>query len=139
MRSNHELGLDRGSHDFYRYIKRYPGAAPTLSQKYSPPLPFPEDKPRASRMANIDATTPSLRLVQKLSNAYASLDIAQVDALMSKNFTYKTFPQSHELPDETKDGFAKKYGGILALLEKVEVRVQRRKPPATLWAYIYLP
>lgn len=90
-------------------------------------------------MANIDATTPSLRLVQKLSNAYASLDIAQVDALMSKNFTYKTFPQSHELPDETKDGFAKKYGGILALLEKVEVRVQRRKPPATLWAYIYLP
>lgn len=72
-------------------------------------------------MANIDATTPQLRLVKDWVDAYLTLNLENVDRYISKNFTFQTFPKIAELPDETKGAHLEKYGELLSLFTKMEV------------------
>jgi len=71
-------------------------------------------------MTGLDDTTPQLRVIKKMQEAFSSLDIKNVEAIISKNFTYQTFPKATSLADETREGFVQKYGAILALVTKVE-------------------
>lgn len=75
-------------------------------------------------MTGFDATTPQLKVIKKLHDAYCSLDIKNVEALISKNHTYQSFPKTADLADETREGFVQKYGGILSLVTKVEVGIR---------------
>ena len=78
-------------------------------------------------MVNIEATTPQLKVFQKWIDAFSSLDITEIDPILSKNYIYETFPKSIGLPDETKEEFIKRYKGTLTLFTKIEVRIQHRR------------
>ena len=78
-------------------------------------------------MVNIDATTPQLKVVKNLLDAYSSLDISKVEPFISKDFKYQMFPKIINLPDEPRAAHIQKYGEVLAALTKMEVRVQPRR------------
>jgi len=79
-------------------------------------------------MVNIDATTPQLKVVKNLLDAYFdSLDISKAEPLLSNHFKFQTFPENIELPEEGKAAHVQRYGGILAAFTKAEVRIQHRR------------
>jgi hypothetical protein len=90
-------------------------------------------------MFNIDATTPQLEAIKKFFDAYSSLDINNVGPLISKNYKFQTFPKIDDLPDETKGGHFERYGTILSLLSKLEVRIIRHRGTASPLADIHRP
>ena len=75
-------------------------------------------------LKGLDATTPQLRVVEGLLNAYISLDLANLEPLTSKGFKFQTFPKIANLPDEMKEGYLKKYQAIFSLMAKAEVCIQ---------------
>ena len=75
-------------------------------------------------MNNLDATTPQLKFVGRLYEAYATCDINKVAPLLSKNFMYSSFPKIPELPDQTKEEHITLYGPLFAKLVKLEVRTR---------------
>ena len=79
-------------------------------------------------MAELNATTPQSRLFKEYHDANVARDTEKIGSLLAKNFRFKTFPSTPDLPDETKEGYIRKYGGMFTLLEKVEVRINERKP-----------
>jgi len=78
-------------------------------------------------MADIDASTPQLKVVKRFLDAYVSLDIKKVDPLMSKDYQYQSLPESIDLPEEAKGGHIQRVGEILALVNKLEVHIQCRR------------
>ena len=73
-------------------------------------------------MNTIDATT-QLKVVKGLADALTSRDLNKAEPILSKNFVLKTFPKWAELPDLTKEEDLQKYGAVLALFAKIEVRI----------------
>lgn len=69
---------------------------------------------------DIDATTPQLKLVKNLFEAYQTLDLNNVAKLLSKDYKFQTFPKISEHPDETPDGHVEKYGRLLSMFTKIE-------------------
>jgi hypothetical protein len=90
-------------------------------------------------MANIDPTTPQLEAVKKFIDAYISLNINNVGPHISKNFTFQTFPKIDDMPDETKGTHFERYGSVLSLFTKVEVRIIQRRRTARPLADIHCP
>ena len=74
----------------------------------------------------INATTPQLKVIDKLCDAYRSRDVNNAGPFFSKNYTYKTLPRNPALPDMTKAEHIARIGSIFATLTKVEVRIQHR-------------
>lgn len=74
----------------------------------------------------IDATTPQLKAVKNLLDAYLTLDVKNVEPFISKNFTFQTFPKIADHPEEAKGAHFERYGTLLNLLKKGEVRLQHR-------------
>ena len=74
---------------------------------------------------NIDATTPQLRVVEKMFEAGRTCDVNSAAPFLSKNYSYKTFPKTADLPDEAKNEHLENYGRKFASLLKVEVRVEQ--------------
>jgi hypothetical protein len=74
-------------------------------------------------MANIDATTPQLKVVKKWLDAYSSLDTDKLDPLLSRDYKHHLFPKSIT-PEETKEEHIKRYEGTLSSITKLEVRTQ---------------
>ena len=81
-------------------------------------------------MATVDASTPQLKVVQKWIDAYVSLDISNLDTVFSKDYKHQTLPKSMGIPEETKDEYTKRYGGVLPLFTKFEVRIQQYRMTA---------
>ena len=78
------------------------------------------------RMANsVDATTPQLKAVKSFIDAYLTLDLKNVEPLVSSDFQFQTYPKIADHPDQEKGAHFEKYGSLYALLTKVEVRFQR--------------
>lgn len=77
-------------------------------------------------MVHIDASTPQLEVVQKWFDAYISLDINRINALLSKNYKHQTSPKSVGLPEETKEEYIKRLGGMLPVFIKFDVRIQHQ-------------
>ena len=75
-------------------------------------------------MNHIEGTTPQLKLVDQLLKAYCTCDINKVTPLLSKNFAYRSFPKSADVPDQTKEEHIEQFGPKFAALEKLDVRVQ---------------
>jgi len=74
-------------------------------------------------MANFD-TSPQLALVKKWLDAYLSLDVKNVEPLISQNFQYEAFPEATDIPEEAKEKHIEKYREILAAGSKFEVGIQ---------------
>lgn len=77
-------------------------------------------------MTKIDATTPQSKVVKRWADVLASRDLNNAEPILSKDFVFKAFPKAAELPDLTREEYIQKYGAILSLLAKVEVRIQHR-------------
>jgi hypothetical protein len=74
-------------------------------------------------MVDIDFTTsPQLKVVKALIDAYCSLELSNVLALLSKNYKFETFPKISDHPEETRERHIDKYGRILSLFTVLEVR-----------------
>ena len=80
-------------------------------------------------MVNIDATTPQLKLVKQLLEAYISRDIDKVVPFISKDFKFESFPKTADLPDEAGVAHIQRYGPILTALTKAEVSIQHHRMP----------
>jgi len=78
-------------------------------------------------MANIDATTPQLKVVKDWTDAYFSLDINRVEPFLSKNFKFQTFPKIMDVPEEGKAAHIQRYKWMFGTFEKAEVRIQHRR------------
>jgi len=81
-------------------------------------------------MANIDASTPQLKVVKEWLDAVTSLDISKVVPLISKNYKYQSLPHATELLkicDHPRGAHVPRLKGILALCTKAEVCNQLRK------------
>jgi hypothetical protein len=74
-------------------------------------------------MANVDST-PQLKLAYELADVHASRDAKNFEPFLSKDFMFRTFPETAELPDLTKEEFLQVWGEIFSVLSKVEVRIQ---------------
>ena len=77
-----------------------------------------------SRMVNIDASTPQLKVLQKWLNAFDSLDANNLDPVLSKNYRHETFPKSIGLPEEGKEEHIERYKKTLPSLSKFGVCIQ---------------
>ena len=77
-------------------------------------------------MANIDATTPQLKVVKSFLDTYLSLDVSKTESFMSRDFKFQTFPKVAELPDEPVAAHVQRYEGLLAAMTKLEVRIEHQ-------------
>ena len=78
-------------------------------------------------MINFDAS-PQLALVKKWFDAYLSLDVKNVEPVISKEFQYQAFPETPEILEEKKEKHIEKYREILAAGSKFEVCIQAEPP-----------
>jgi hypothetical protein len=90
-------------------------------------------------MANFDASSPQLRTMKKWIENLVSLDMTKVEPLISRNFKYLSFPKTIDLPDQTKEAYIQWFGGLMALIAKPEVRIQRWRTHLQAWRLIYTP
>ena len=77
-------------------------------------------------MANFDTSTPQLKFVKRLMDAYITCDISNVELLISKQFQHEPLPESTEFHKEAKEGHVQKWGRVLSLVKKLEVRIRHR-------------
>ena len=89
-------------------------------------------------MSGFDTSTPQLKLAQQWSDAYTSLDIKDVEPLISKDFQYLTFPDSVGVPKEPKERHIERLGMMMTVLSKVDVCIQHRCTSFKLANLIYL-
>lgn len=75
-------------------------------------------------LSDFNATTPQLEVVKKLFEAYLSLDVHNLEPLISKDFKFQTFPKIDGLPDEEKGGHFERWGPLLSLMTKLEVCIR---------------
>jgi len=78
-------------------------------------------------MSNLDATTPQLKVVKNLLDAYCTLDISKIEPFISKNFKFQTFPETINLPNEGREVHIQRYKGLLAAMAKLEARTTRQR------------
>ena len=81
-----------------------------------------DHKPQTSStaMINLNATTPQLKAVKNLIEAYVN----NTESPASKDYKYQTFPKVAELHDEEKGGHFERYAVLFSLMTKVEVCTQ---------------
>jgi hypothetical protein len=75
-------------------------------------------------MTDFDAKTPQLKVMKKLMDAYVSLDMNTAGSLMSKNYQYEPLPGVVDIPKEANASRKGRFKEILAVVNKLEVRVQ---------------
>jgi hypothetical protein len=88
-------------------------------------------------MANLDASTPQLKVLKKAIDAVTALDLSKMDTLLSRNFKYQSFPKTIDVPEQTKGTFFQWFRGVFASMSKFEVCIQRWRPPSSSQADIH--
>ena len=76
-------------------------------------------------MVNFD--TPQLKAMKKLADAYTSLDMKNIEPLLSENYQYEAFPESTDFPKQTKEGHLQMCGRMFPSVNKHEVRIRHRR------------
>ena len=74
-------------------------------------------------MSSFDATTPQLRVVKNLIDAYR-VDFKTIKPFLSKDFKFQTLPKDPELPDQTMEEHIEMYAPFFSSFTKLEVRAQ---------------
>jgi len=80
----------------------------------------------------VDFDTPLLKAAKKLCDAYISLDMNNVEPLMSKNYQYEVLPECTDFPKLTKEGHIQAWEGILSSVNKAEVCIRH-------WRTVFKP
>jgi hypothetical protein len=75
-------------------------------------------------LTNFSAGTPQLEAVKNLIEAYLTLDLNNLEPVVTKDYRYQTFPKIADLPDESKGGHLERYGVLFGLMTEVEVCIQ---------------
>ena len=75
----------------------------------------------------VDFNTPQSKVVKELCDAYASLDIRNVEPFLSKNYGYDVLPKCTDFPSQMKEGHLQAWGGILSSLTELEVSIRHRR------------
>jgi len=78
-------------------------------------------------MTDFDASTPQLKAVKNWLDAYCTLDMKNVEPLISKNFQYQAFPETPDIPKETGKIHIERYRDIFSAASKFEVCTQHRR------------
>ena len=73
-------------------------------------------------MADFD--TPQLKAIKKLAEAYSSLDMNNVEPLLSKNYQCETLPESTDFPKQGKESHLQGWGEVFSSVNKHEVRIR---------------
>ena len=82
-------------------------------------------------MSGINPSSPQLALVKKWLESYTSLNIKNVEPLLSKNFQVQRYPRSSDLPDETRESHLEGWEARFSVIEKGEVgsiQCRRNRP-----------
>jgi len=74
-------------------------------------------------MVELDTSIPQLKALKRVLDAYSTLNMNNVQPLLSENYQYEAFPESADLPKLTKEGHRQTWGGIFSSLNKFEVRI----------------
>ena len=77
-------------------------------------------------MSTIDTSTPALKAAQQWINAYIALDIDGIAKLLPKHHKHQVLPKSIGLPEESKEEYIQRLGGLLASLTDSKVRGQHQ-------------
>ena len=75
-------------------------------------------------MVDFNASTPQLKLVKKLADAYVSLETSNIEPLLSKNYQYEAPP---DFPKMMKESHLQMLEGVFSSLNKYEVRIRYRR------------
>ena len=77
-------------------------------------------------MVNFDTSTPQLKVVKNLLDAYSTRDIKNVEPFISKNYQYHALPESLGLPKEDREEHAQRIRETFPLFSKIEVCIQHQ-------------
>ena len=93
----------------------------------------PRAQTLTSRMTNIDAKTPQLKVIKESLEGCCTLNM-QKNLLprLAKDFKSQLFPKAPELPDETGEEHVKKWGEIQALYPNLKYVSGIAEPPSCL-------
>jgi hypothetical protein len=64
-----------------------------------------------------------LKAVKNLLDAYISLDLNNVEPLISKNYHYEPLPESTDLSKQSKEDHLQVWKGVFSSVNKLEVRI----------------
>ena len=106
------------------YKQLLPWTLPTLSQLRS--LLLYERKLLTPKMSTFDASTPQLKTVKNLMDAFASFNLDKFAALLSKNFQYEAFGGVTDLAKMDTEAYAEVIQGLYVGVTKTDVGIQQR-------------
>ena len=78
-------------------------------------------------MVELDTSTPQLKAIKKLADAYVSRDVNNAEPLLSKDFQYEGFPESTDLPKQTKESHLQTWKEVLITVNKCDVRIRHHR------------
>ena len=90
-------------------------------------------------MANVDATTPHMKIEKAWTDAHTSRNLDAIRPILSNNFVVKIFPKADGHPDLTKEEYIQRYSAAFALFSKVEVRTRYHGTAFKLLAHTHNP
>ena len=74
-------------------------------------------------MVDLDTNAPQLRVVKRLIDGYCSLDMNNVEPLLSKKFQCEILPECTDIPKQTRESHLQSWGKLFSPGNKAEVRV----------------
>ena len=78
-------------------------------------------------MVDFDTSSPKLKAVKQLLDAYISLDLNNLKPLISKDYQYEPLPESLDIANQGKQDHIQKWGQIFSLLTKFDVRIRQQR------------
>ena len=78
-------------------------------------------------MVDFDTSSPKLKAVKQLLDAYISLDLNNLKPLISKDYQYEPLPESLDIANQGKEDHIQKWGQIFSLLTKFDVRIRQQR------------
>ena len=83
-------------------------------------------------MVDFDANTPQLKALEKLTDAYVSLDLNNLESILSKDYRYEAIPTLPDVPIQTKESHIRMWKEVYSLVSKQEVRIRHRRTASNL-------
>jgi len=75
-------------------------------------------------MVDFDANTPQLKAAKSLIDAYVSLDLNNLEPLLSKDFRYEALPEVPGVPIQTKEDHLQMWKEVYSVVSNLEVRIR---------------
>jgi len=83
-------------------------------------------------MVDFDANTPQLKALKKLVDAYVSLDLNNLESILSKDYRYEAIPAIPEVPIQTKESHIQMWKEVYSLVSKQKVRIRHWRTASNL-------